>query len=525
MQGRKKPSTNEFYRNVLDSAVRAHMMMMPDEDGEVKQRNRRLSSLYGYNSSSEMVRSRATFKIRAIGERGFSLAPKGSGEKTDANKNGNSMIEGGQGNKPWYLGWQNSASPPIGKMKEATQRYGYAGALNLKRLQEASVYNRSVDLQITNLVQEHSLPNFRGEKSIANEYVDPLEGRPGSWPYKAQYVSGSSLKKPDPEPRIPDDVYHFLVKVEQELSEFNASLVREKKEQEEVRNRFRILRPELRINRTTGKPTEEKNKLISEHGRMKYSHGLTIVTPNAHLKLRGSKIGLNNEQRKHHLMQLRWSETFYIFKLLRSSSVHLKMSMDDLENLLNELRDAALKEDDLGCEHISRDGLVSFLCTKFERGEQRRFNKLFSGFDPHKTDRVDYRLIVCTLRCFLHFQGENSVSTLISIWDIMEHGRDRLILNHEELSEIHMLGCITEADENAILSAMQKILAETVASETELSPQGFLHREEYLRQIQNPENDCLIKVFQTLVGRQVESAQMFSPVVLPHQDEQRSGLL
>lgn len=146
--------------------------------------------------------------------------------------------------------------------------------------------------------------------------------------------------------------------------------------------------------------------------------------------------------------------------------------------------DAALRaqqEEDPSVVYIGREVFVNVMCSYFEQADRRKLNKLFSGFDPDRVDQVDYRLVMATQRCLWRHSQESSAEKLCALFDIMDtHYKDGVLPAHDVACVLQV--CSTSDDERqAVLAAMNAVLALSVAEHTLLSSPGFLHAEEFAR--------------------------------------------
>ncbi|GBG29370.1 Calcium-binding protein M [Hondaea fermentalgiana] len=471
----------------------------------------------------------------------------------------NSMLHPGARAPPWYAGYQNSAQAPSHADREIGHRYGHAAILNYQRL-EHGIVNKSIDRGITNVTLKNAMPKFRGENSFVDEYKDPLFGRPGAWPHGASYVTGSNLKPPEPTPEITPHLKVYMGKVREGVENLSSAILMQQREADMHRSAFLAARPSLEIDSKTGKPLNLSNELVTAMPRVRFWHGSTVLTEKTEDESALEKFVAKQQQQFHAMVALKWSESLHLYKLLRALSVQLRPGLEEFNSLLSDVQhatsgghvwrkdsaesegkvddangdenevEAALssareeggiparseskhsegKESD-GSESckasrpsklIDRETFVNVVCAHFEHGDRRRINKLYSGFDPHRLDGVDYRVIMGTQRCFWKYNNESIVDKLSSLFDIMDSCDRTGIISADEIITMLQVCAASEVDEQEMLQAAQVSLGKIVATHSLVSEPGFMHREELLHVLANPHAAApLIEAF----GRQLQA--------------------
>ncbi len=670
-RARGKPSTNEFYRSVLDNAIREKWEApKPEQQKQKLEKTKRLSTLYGYSRSSKVVKVRAsrgharirqgssnastkqgrksTQRMKSIrsvsalddfgqGMLDSSMFTVGEGyeeeeeeeeEKKGENENQtfqmsdspssrllsmtsmtpssrnsvkfsstphsqkSSLTSSSGGKKgffpdnskesvvddtkkqigkrarstspPWYMGHSNSASIPPGSLTSATARYGHVGSLGIQRI-TAGFDHRAIDYGSTTLTLEHSLPKYLGDHRIVDEYQSSLSGAPSSWPERSNYVEGSSLKEKQALPELPDRMQRYMDRVAKQVVDFNESVIFERHQDHEIRGSLYEGKSKLKINSRTGLPLKQSNSILMEGKRTRYLRGMTAICDKDNSKETLAKVYNRKKEQREAMLEMKWTQSEYLYKLMRSGSMQLQPTLEDFRALMADFKARAkdpynnlhflgnkdgadsvvddeeqksTKEekrsssDDKEMDgeegtnvYINRDTMVNAVCGRFEQANRRKINKLYSGFDVDRVDAVDYRLVMAAQRC-IWYPKEDALEKIKALYNIFEQHDDLGILSEHELSSLLCICSVYSEEHERISRNMHHVLRPSILRSTILSPSGFIHSDELLQCLKTPGQDGsgenpLVAEFADQLGRRLQLLQvgMSSASVAPSESQ------
>ena len=205
-------STNARIDAVLDEAKRDafERANAKRQSKKLREHAPRLSDLYGMNPNAALVRSRVSRTPTRSGsqmagyrslQRFTKRSARESAQRKKAEEFGSTLPEKrAEAPHPWYVGYNNTTTvPPVAVPASVSTRYGLAGAFNLSEL--APLKHGAAQSAMTPM--SGPFPKFLRPAPLMDEYQPKLEGPPGMWPSRANYVSGfigKKLPKPEREP-------------------------------------------------------------------------------------------------------------------------------------------------------------------------------------------------------------------------------------------------------------------------------------------------------------------------------------
>jgi len=381
---RRKATTNEFYRSVLDNGTLFNIYILPSlislalrekwkvskerSQEKAMRQSRLLSSLYGkfsqndclfrniivdigYSVSSEVVKDRLKSQNKKTGVEWFSprynvkagLLGSDSiySEKSVVgimreSKSSPALIEP----KKWYVGYNNSVVVPPGSCESAAGRYGYEGSLNIMRQHRG--HNRTVNFGGTTLALNNSLPTLLPEEHLVDEYVDGLSGPPGQWPSHASYVTGSNLKAKHPIPKLCPEAKKKLHMEKQSMEQFNKSLIDARRSRALEYSQMMDSQSHVSISMHTMRPANEHNTILKQASSVKYMKSSTLLCESQGSQ---SDQSISEKKQQHHLamLQLKWDEIRIFFKRLRIATNHVRPIQEEMKSILLNLKDNAIE--------------------------------------------------------------------------------------------------------------------------------------------------------------------------------------
>jgi hypothetical protein len=418
----------------------------------------RISELYGINPNAAMVKSRVARTptrsgAQMAGYRSLQRWTKRSARESAQRKadeearlaHDMALSRGGDASDaphPWYVGYQNSASvAAFAEPLAASKRYGLTGAFNMSEL--APLKHGAGQNAMTPM--SGPFPKFLRPTPLMNEYQPKLEGPPGAWPARSNYVSGFIGKKLPPPEREP--CAHLLRAVDlqkEHLAMFTAT--KKLDATRRMEREFRTTQTVLSGRETRASNLPDSESFFTRTRRVKQWNGLTVIRPDNTL-LNSSVEQERREKRK----AMRWSAVDALRETMRLPQ-YRRPGFQAMHDLYEQLAERAAADElalleggggrspgglmnsprsvkggnggspDAGAGgsvaswgrgggggarsvaigssrwNISRGSFLGVVLGLFGALGARDCNRLFSSFDVERDDCVDYRAVVATLR-------------------------------------------------------------------------------------------------------------------------------
>lgn len=421
------------------------------------------------------------------------------------------------GSKSWYFGYQNRTFSAPANQLSMVRRYGAQGTVKILAVEKQVTppekkTKKDERAQLENA--QCSTTAFLSPPVTENAYVPPLRATPSLWPESSAYVTGTTLHfrttrsmakhshsnvhsnhprattyenshcrgqltnnvnhpnpNPNPNPRLADSHLQKLAKHEREQSQaLEAALTLEHHEKREKMKhalaRVKIERARRKTSREYVDPASfckahvrvlvDASLLEQNHSGSLWSNQHNVLPFGENVKNRNNltqDLTLDMSQRKY---VLKWTALQSLDVILRQRARDRSSVHEILHRILALALDWSLACN-TGPYVLTREAFSQMWAREFPTASPRDVQCLYSSFDFRRTDRLDIRLLILTLRVLKGYRSPD-------LMEIFSWFQESLVTTTTDESDSDL---DSEAGPSLTLMHIREIVTCCVASPTQ----------------------------------------------------------